>query len=237
MLGASFDIGELKFYPGAKTKDGTKARVFTYIDARAVMDRLDAVVTPAGWQTSYRVLDLAVCAVECQLTVSLAEGMVTKSDVGYPNDPGDAKDPGKEPLKAAFSDALKRAAVQFGIGRYIYGLELEQDYLPIDEWGKFKVAPRIKGAKVQPTYAPSEPEAPRQPPAPPQDYGPVTDVGKPPPPAGAGADVTCKLCNGACYDNTGPGQKRTPTAPDYRCKKCGAAAWIGEDRSLTWKAK
>lgn len=231
-LAASFEIGELKFYPGAKTRDGSKARVFTYIDARAVMDRLDRVVTPAGWQTSYRVLDLATCAVECQLTVQLAEGFVTKADVGYPNDADDAHDPGKEPLKAAFSDALKRAAVQFGIGRYIYSLELERDYLPIDEFGKFKEAPKIRGSTVQPTYTPPpEAEAPRQQAAPPRA------APAPAAPPATHPEVTCKFCNGQVYDNTGPGAKRNPDGPDYRCKKDGAGAWIQPNGDLVWKAK
>ena len=41
-----------------------------------------------------------------------------KADVGYPNDADN--DPEDEPLKAAYSDAFKRAAVQFGIGRWLY---------------------------------------------------------------------------------------------------------------------
>jgi hypothetical protein len=50
---------------------------------------------------------------------------VTKEDVGE----GDS-------LKAAFSDALKRAAVKFGVGRYLYRLEKQWvDYDP--EKGRF----------------------------------------------------------------------------------------------------
>ena len=39
-------------------------------------------------------------------------------DVGAPSEQPD----GGDRLKAAFSDALKRAAVKFGIGRYLYRL-------------------------------------------------------------------------------------------------------------------
>ncbi len=43
---------------------------------------------------------------------------LTKVDVGGPSDQTD----GGDRIKAAFSDALKRAAVKFGIGRYLYRL-------------------------------------------------------------------------------------------------------------------
>src|SRR5215470_15583359 len=43
---------------------------------------------------------------------------ITKVDVGGPSEQPD----GGDRLKAAFSDALKRAAVKFGVGRYLYRL-------------------------------------------------------------------------------------------------------------------
>jgi hypothetical protein len=52
---------------------------------------------------------------------------VTKVDVGGPSEQPD----GGDRLKAAFSDALKRAAVKFGVGRYLYRLPAQWvDYDP-----------------------------------------------------------------------------------------------------------
>lgn len=82
-----------------------------YLEARSVMDRLDQVVGPQHWSDSYRVIDPQRMAVECTLTVH----GVAKSDVGYPNGPKDA-----EPYKTAYSDAIKRAAIHWGIGRFLY---------------------------------------------------------------------------------------------------------------------
>jgi hypothetical protein len=157
---APFDVGELKFFVVARSKDKTKGKVGSYIDARAVMDRLDTVVGATNWQTSYVVLDPAMKAVECNLSIRLDGGWVTKCDVGYPNEGKDADNADKEPLKAAYSDALKRAAVQFGIGRYIYSLELERDWLPIDQFDKFTEQPRLKGSAPQrPVQAAQAPSA------------------------------------------------------------------------------
>ena len=108
-----------------KYPEGTRGLVVAYIDARQVFSRLDELFGPDGWQTSYRVLDAASGAIECTLTIA----GISKSDVGYPNRSGD-----EEPLKAAYSDATKRAAVQWGIGRWLY--ELPSRWSALDERGR-----------------------------------------------------------------------------------------------------
>lgn len=116
-LRAPFDTTVIKTYKVA-------GKDIPFAGARAYMDRLDEVVGPSGWSTSYEVLDQTNCAVECKLTLYFDGQAVTKSDVGYPNSARDADDAEKEPLKAAYSDAFKRAAVQWGVGRFLY------DYAP-----------------------------------------------------------------------------------------------------------
>lgn len=103
-----------------KSYTAGRAGALSYIDARSVMNRLDCVVGMEGWEDIYTVIDFATKAVECRLTIHVEGGSVTKTDVGYPNDAEDADNASKEPLKAAYSDALKRAAVKFGIGRHLY---------------------------------------------------------------------------------------------------------------------
>ena len=148
-LSAPFPVGELKFYPVA-IKDG-RGKVGSYIDARAVMDRLDAAasVGPGNWSTAYRCIDPMEKAVECTLSIRIDGEWVSRSDVGYPNEAKDADNPDKEPWKAAYSDSLKRAAVQWGVGRYIYSLALEKDWLPVDQFKKFTEQPRLKGQPQQ----------------------------------------------------------------------------------------
>ena len=97
-----------------------------YITARSVMDRLDEVVGPGNWSDEYEMWDEATCAVKCTVTVF----GVRRSDVGYPNDPADADNAKREPFKAACSDALKRAGVHWGIGRYLYPKPGERGVTP-----------------------------------------------------------------------------------------------------------
>jgi hypothetical protein len=113
-----FPVEEVFWKPQAVK--GSRAMAIAYIDARAVMDRLDDVVGPGEWSDSYRVLNLVagrMVEVECTLTVC----GVSKADVGV-GTPSFSADAGENLLKGAYSDALKRAAVKFGIGRYLYSL-------------------------------------------------------------------------------------------------------------------
>lgn len=107
--------------PEIKQRKGRGGQQFDYIDARAVMDRLDAVIGPEHWYDSYTLMNEQTGAMLCGLTVH----GITKYDVGYPNNPIGSTDKSgnpmsEEPLKDAASDSLKRAAVKWGIGRFLY---------------------------------------------------------------------------------------------------------------------
>jgi hypothetical protein len=106
----------VRWKPQTISKDGTRALAICYIDARAVQDRLDAVFGVNGWQDRYDLLPdgSAVCRLRCRI----GQRWVVKSDVGSPSEQPDEGDR----HKAALSDALKRAAVKYGIGRYLYRL-------------------------------------------------------------------------------------------------------------------
>lgn len=117
-LATPFPAQTIKWKPQAVK--GNRALAVAYLDARVVQDRLDSVLGPAGWEDSYQVL--ADGSVVCTLTVHMPDGKsITKMDVGSPSEQPD----GGDRLKAAFSDALKRAAVKYGIGRYLYRLPLQ----------------------------------------------------------------------------------------------------------------
>lgn len=113
-LSAPFPIDDLQFRPGATS--GNRALALCYVDARSVQDRLDAVLGIDGWRDDYQVLPSG--SVVCKLSARIGGEWLSKTDVGSPSEQPDCGDQ----LKAAFSDALKRAAVKFGIGRYLYSL-------------------------------------------------------------------------------------------------------------------
>lgn len=88
------------------------ALALAYIDARDVQDRLDEVCGPANWQDEYT--ETPKGRLICTLSIRVGDDWVRKSD--------GAGDTDVEGEKGAISDALKRAGVKWGIGRYLYGL-------------------------------------------------------------------------------------------------------------------
>jgi hypothetical protein len=85
-----------------------------YITARTAMNRLDSVVGPENWWDEYVPGENSVL---CRMTIVMPDGQhLTKADAGgYAGMPDQGDDD-----KSGFSDAFKRAAVKFGVGRYLY---------------------------------------------------------------------------------------------------------------------
>lgn len=113
-LAAPFQADEVKWKPAVV--QGERALALAYVDARVVQDRLDDVLGVTGWQDEYEFL--ADGSVVCRLKLRIGGEWITKVDVGGQSEQPDEGDR----RKAAVSDALKRAAVKFGVGRYLYRL-------------------------------------------------------------------------------------------------------------------
>ena len=96
---------------GAKN-DKPYAFVLAYATNRAIMDRLDAVVGGMNWCNKY--VSGPNGGVLCGISIKYAGEWVTKWD--------GAENTNIEAVKGGLSDAMKRAAVQWGIGRYLYRL-------------------------------------------------------------------------------------------------------------------
>lgn len=165
-LTAPFGVNEVRFKP--QSVKGNRALAIAYIDARLVMDRLDDVLGVENWMDEYEILNDG--SVMCRLKLKLNGEWVTKSDVGSPSEQPD----GGDRLKAAFSDALKRAAIKFGIGRYLYRLPAVWcDYDPQKK--QFTQQPQL------PHWALPAKQPKKQPP--PNPYGEPQDAPAVPPPA------------------------------------------------------
>ena len=122
-LAAPFDVDEVKFKP--QSVSGNRCAVITFVDARCVMDRLDTVMGMENWRDDYVQLDNG--NVLCKLSIRFGDEWITKCDVGGESDQKEADNK----CKAAHSDALKRAAVKFGVGRFLYSLPIMwMDYDP-----------------------------------------------------------------------------------------------------------
>lgn len=88
------------------------ALVLAYVTNRAIMDRLDAIVGPESWCNRFEPGPDG--GVVCGISIKIGDEWVTKWDGAHNTD--------VESIKGGLSSAMKRAAVQWGIGRYLYRL-------------------------------------------------------------------------------------------------------------------
>ena len=135
---------EIKWRIGAMTKKKDKAMPLAYIDARTVMERLDAVVGVENWQDRYEFHDKRTM---CYLSIRLNDEWICKAD--------GAGDSDIEGEKGAISDAFKRASVKWGMGRELY--EMKCRWMPVNEYKQlvgdpwdFVIKPDAKPAVVTP---------------------------------------------------------------------------------------
>lgn len=128
-LKAPFPPERIHWRIGSKSRDGTKARLLAYLNARDVMERLDEVVGPENWSDSYTETPKRLI---CTLRVCFGRDEFDGHSRWIEKSDG-AGDTNMEGEKGGLSDAFKRAAVKFGIGRYLY--DTESPWVTLDERG------------------------------------------------------------------------------------------------------
>lgn len=115
-----FTAEEIEWRVLRTTKDKTKGQVTAFIDSRAIQKRLDSVLGRENWQNHLSTVagkDNSGTAHICEISIYYADRgeWITKSDGAGSTD--------IEPIKGGLSNAFKRAASMWGIGRYLYNLK------------------------------------------------------------------------------------------------------------------
>lgn len=87
--------------------------VLAYVTNRAIQQRLDEVCGKENWQNDYHPAPDG--GVMCSIKIKINGEWITKKD--------GAENTQIEAVKGGISGAMKRAGVQWGIGRYLYDLE------------------------------------------------------------------------------------------------------------------
>lgn len=127
-LAQPFPVESLHFRVGAMTKDKGKAIALAYIDSRDAMKRLDSVVGAQNWQRRYPWSDGK--RLYCEVGIRFDGEWIWKGD--------GAGDTQVEAEKGAFSDAFKRACVNWGIGQYLY--DSPNEWWPVNQYKGFDPA-------------------------------------------------------------------------------------------------
>lgn len=122
-LRAPFPASIISWRIGSTNADKSKGMALAYIDARDVMERLDDVMGPGNWQNKYSHVGTKTV---CDIALRIDGEWVWKAD--------GAGDTDHEAEKGALSDAFKRGAVRWGIGRYLY--DLKSPWVAIEQAGR-----------------------------------------------------------------------------------------------------
>ena len=131
-LAAPFSPAEVDWRVGSMTGDKKKGMALAYIDARTVQDRLNAVCGPL-WQCDHVVSTDK--RVTCKIGLRIGDEWIWRSDGAGETD--------VEGEKGSYSDSFKRAAVRWGIGRYLY--DLASPWVEVEPMGKsYKIAAHEK---------------------------------------------------------------------------------------------
>lgn len=128
-----------KWKPQSQSKSSGKWSCVAYIDARDVMDLLDKVCGVENWQKKFYQVKNTMC---CSIGIKIGDEWIWKDDGGSESD--------YEKEKGEVSDAFKRAGVNWGIGRFLYDMDIK--WLTNEEYeaNKFKLTEYIeKGIKPQ----------------------------------------------------------------------------------------
>ncbi|MEM6783749.1 MAG: Rad52/Rad22 family DNA repair protein [Bacteroidota bacterium] len=146
-LSAPFPNADVEWKPGATTRDRKKGLAMAYLTSRAIQDRLDAVCGPGNWRNAFAPGPEG--GVLCGLSILVQRGGLGGDSAGPDGAPSPewvtkwdgAENTEFESVKGGLSGALKRAAVQWGIGRYLYSMPAQ--WVPLDERGRFAEPPRV----------------------------------------------------------------------------------------------
>lgn len=141
-LSAPFPADLVSWRVGPTSGDKSKGMALAYIDARDVMKRLDDACGPFGWQSRHE-LGPDGKKVTCHIGVRNPETgeWIWKSDGAGETD--------TEGEKGSYSDSLKRAAVAWGIGRYLY--DTPSPWVAIEQKGKSYIIKEGEFVKLRQT--------------------------------------------------------------------------------------
>lgn len=143
-LGDYFDADSVEWRLQNAKSGAQQGLAVPYVTNRAIMDRLDAVVGPMNWKNEFRpwhrfnTKDGEVVGQLCGIYIYDPDRQewVDKWD--------GAQLSAIEPLKGGLSDAMKRSAVQWNIGRYLY--RMDAVWVDIEAAGKSQKMRMTKGA-------------------------------------------------------------------------------------------
>lgn len=141
-LKVPFSAAQIAWRKGFISEDKTLAQALPYLNARLVQNRLDDVVSPENWCNKFSevIANGRLVAIRCAIGIRIEGEWIFKEDAAQ-FDAQTASNRPEAALKWAYSDAFKRAAVQWGVGRYLYAYAPQM--VALDATGELSVIPGL----------------------------------------------------------------------------------------------
>lgn len=150
LLFAPFGDKDISWRVGSTNKDKSRGMALAYIDARDVMRRLDDACGAGGWQCEY--VNMSNGTICCRIGVQSPTGeWVWKANGGSATGDVDNEKEREMAEKGGYSDAFKRAAVLWGVGRYLY--DIETPWVELEAKGSSYVMKQGERAKLDKAHA------------------------------------------------------------------------------------
>jgi hypothetical protein len=146
-LSEPFDPSEIKWRVTHTSKDGRRGAVIAYADPRAYQDRLNKIVTAAGWSSTYHICTLTNIMRARSYNKEVMSGKVlstckvTIDGIGEHSGTGEDWADEECAMTSADAQAFKRGCSAFGLGRYLYNLE--EVWVDLDEHKQPKRLPQM----------------------------------------------------------------------------------------------
>lgn len=144
-LAQPFAPEDLEWRIQTTSKDKTRGMAVPYVTNRAIQTRLDEVCGPDNWYNDFKPWhangkkESQLCGIAIHFE---GRGWITKWD--------GAEDSDIESVKGGLSDSMKRAAVQWGIGRVLYNLD--SVWVDIEQVGSSFVIKNSERSKLDNAY-------------------------------------------------------------------------------------
>lgn len=146
-LAAPFPYQDIDWRVQNTNEDNTKGRAVPYLRFQAIADRLDDVVGPMNWENEY--VSGPCGGVVCRLSLRIDGEWLRKSN--------GADNTSFEPVKGGLTDAFKRAAVMWNIGRYLYNcpsmeVDLDPETRYMVSWPKLPFEMLVESERAEHGY-------------------------------------------------------------------------------------
>lgn len=145
-LAKPFSPEDLEWRLQKADENGKWGIAVPYVTNRAIQARLDEVVGPANWYNDFKPWHSASKKESqlCGISIYFEERgqFITKWD--------GAEDSDIEPVKGGLSDSMKRAAVQWGIGRTLYNMDTV--FVNVEKQGRSWVIRKDERGKLDKAY-------------------------------------------------------------------------------------